>query len=254
MGDTPLNSYGTDNPDYIDTDSDDDNISDRHESGKTASDDIDSVPVNTDNTDKVDYLDTDSDNDGILDADEAGDTSLTTSPVNSDSSISGDSLPDYRDLDSDDNSILDSTEKSAANQDIDGDQIKNFQDLDDDGDNIPDVIEIGGGTPLNSDGANDGADYQDTDSDNDFVLDENEGVKSSSTGTTAIPTTYSGINQTPSLNLQDYTPGDTQKDGTACVETETCAITVNPSSDGDGTVDIQGTVTGLDYQTKNFAD
>ena len=248
-------------PDYLDLDSDGDYISDADEAGDNS---LSSSPRNTDKTDNADYLDLDSDNDTISDADEAGDQDLTTDPVNSDSNTSGDTLADFRDLDSDDNGILDETEIQDSNQDIDGDETANFQDLDDDGDNILDVIEIGGGeTPLNSDGVvSDGYDYQDTDSDNDYILDENEGSKNSSTGATAVSTTYSGINQTTSHNLQDYSLADTTKDNVSCIDAEgvvnTCAIVVTPviNDDGtlDGTVNIEGTIKGLDYQTKNFAD
>ena len=258
VGDIPVNSDGTDNPDYIDTDSDNDNISDKDEAGD---DDLNTAPRNTDEnfasgSDTLpDYLDNDSDGDSINDIDEAGDTDLATSPVNSDRSTSGDSLPDFRDLDSDDNGILDANETAGSTFDDDG--IANFQDLDDDNDGIIDVIEIGGGTtPLNSDGANDGYDYQDTDSDNDYILDANEGIKTSDTGTTSIPVTYPGSSSPTSYRLQDYSSGDTKKDGVACVDGDTnnCSMEVQLTTNEDGTVDILNTMTGLDYQVKNFAD
>lgn len=51
---------------YIDNDSDNDNIPDQYEANIT--DICNALPVNSDNDDTPDYLDTDSDNDGILDA------------------------------------------------------------------------------------------------------------------------------------------------------------------------------------------
>ena len=66
--------------------------------------------LNTDGEDQPDYQDTNTDNDQFLDILEAGDTDLATAPFNSDSLISGDSIADFRDLDSDDNGIIDDNE------------------------------------------------------------------------------------------------------------------------------------------------
>ena len=123
-----------------------------------------------------------------------------------------------------------------------------------------DIIEIGGGdTPLNSDDANDSADYQDTDSDNDRLADDEEGLKTSTTETqtTSISVTYPNGNSVDYL-LQDGNRRDTKNDGERCINedgtTNYCSITVTSTEDEDGTVNIEGTITGLDYQTKNFAD
>ena len=251
-------------PDYLDLDSDGDYISDADEAGDT---DLTTSPRNTDGLDDgADYLDLDSDEDTISDADEAGDDNLDSDPVNSDKDYSGDNLPDYIDLDSDNNGILDEQEILDTNQDIDGDKTPNFQDLDDDGDKIIDVIEIGGGaTPLNSDNdATDGYDYQDSDSDNDRIPDDKEGVVSSSTSATPVNVNYSGVNEITSHSLQDSDANNTKKDGASCIEegVSSCGITISPiiitNDDGtiyeDGTVEIQNTITGLDYQVKNIAD
>lgn len=142
-----------------------------------------------------DYLDTDSDNDGILDA------------VERSTDADGDGVPNYRDLDSDNDGIKDATETL---QDLDRDGIPNYLDLDADGDGILDVWEAAGAYSPNRDYNYDGrisiesgafidsngngladfldftpqnpydndrdgtADYLDTDSDNDGILDRIE--------------------------------------------------------------------------------
>ncbi len=171
-----FNTDGTDGPDYIDTDSDDDTISDNVEAQPhdidfrpplgtdTDSDGLDDeydpdqgTPievVNTDLTGLPDYRDTDSDDDTILDSVEG--------TVDSD----GDTIPNYRDTDSDGDTILDSVELLV---DFDGDTIPNYLDLDSDNDTIADKVELAG----DSDG--DGhPDYNDLDSDNDGLLDSVE--------------------------------------------------------------------------------
>ena len=254
---SPSDKDGDREPNYLDLDSDGDTISDRDEAGDS---DLATSPVNTDSNfqngdNDPDYLDLDSDNDTISDSDEAGDSDLNTSPVNSDQSISGDSIADFRDLDSDDNGIIDDRE---VNSDVDGDYIKNFQDLDDDGDGIIDVIEIGSNpnSPTNSDRANDGADYQDTDSDNDSIPDEDEGIKATANYTTSVSVTYPNSDGTAtSYNLQDFDVSDTKKDRISCASegtTNTCTVT--SESIGNGKVRITGTMTGLDYQVPNYAD
>ena len=253
----PINSDSDTEPNYLDLDSDNDTISDKDEAGDNL---LSSSPVNTDSSfqngdDYPDYLDLDSDADTISDNDEAGDSDLNTPPVNSDQSISGDSIADFRDLDSDDNGIIDDNE---VDSDVDGNGIKNFQDLDDDGDRIIDLIEIGSNpnSPTNSDNANDGDDYQDTDSDNDSLLDSEEGVKANANYNTSVSITYPNSNGTAtSYNLQDYDVSDTEKDGISCADegsNNTCTITSEPIENGK--VRITGTMTGLDYQVPHFAD
>ncbi|MEL6579984.1 MAG: hypothetical protein AAFQ14_09540 [Cyanobacteria bacterium J06621_12] len=128
--------------------------------------------LNTDGEDEPDYQDTNTDNDKFLDSLEAGDTDLATAPFNSDSSVSGDNIADFRDLDSDDNGILDDNEvesdvdsngtKNFQDLDDDGDGIidlieigsdpasptnsdssdsPDYQDTDSDNDNILDSEE-----------------------------------------------------------------------------------------------------------------
>ncbi|MCF6213099.1 MAG: T9SS type A sorting domain-containing protein [Flavobacteriaceae bacterium] len=186
---TPVNTDGTDNPDYLDTDADNEGTNDTVEAGLTLSgivglngldNNIDTIdnysdtngtinnPSSLPNTDAfgdVDYRDADNDNDGIN---------------------------DNVDLDDDNDGVLDTVEGTG---DTDGDGIKNSFDLDSDGDGIPDNIEIqatktylapGTFTDANNDGVNDiyaggftppdtdndgTSDYLDTDSDNDTFID-----------------------------------------------------------------------------------
>ncbi|MEY4273200.1 MAG: hypothetical protein RL638_148, partial [Bacteroidota bacterium] len=102
-------------PNYLDPDSDNDQIAD-----------ISEREFDTDGDGLGNYIDYDSDNDGILD--------YTESNIDSD----GDRIPDYVDLDSDNDGILDGRESAA---DTDGDGIPNYLDLDVDGDGILDSFE-----------------------------------------------------------------------------------------------------------------
>ena len=117
-----------------------------------------------------------------------------------------DGVANDADIDDDNDGILDTVEDANLDNDnnplsdptdTDGDGIPNHLDLDSDGDGIPDNIEAqstngyiapagtfsangvntaygGGLTPVNTDGAMDGADYLDTDADNDGTIDTTE--------------------------------------------------------------------------------
>ena len=211
--------------------------------------------LNTYNTDQPDYQDTNTDNDQFPDIIEAGDTDLATVPFNSDSSTSGDSIADFRDLDSDDNGIIDDNEvdgdvdgdytKNFQDLDDDGDGIIDVIEI---GSNP--------NSPTNSDSANDRPDYQDTDSDGDSILDSEEGIKADANYTTSVSITYPNSNGTAtSYNLQDYDVSDTKKDGISCASEGTAnTCTVTSESIENGKVRITGTMTGLDYQVPNYAD
>ena len=183
-------SDGDGTPDYLDEDSDGNEIPDSDEVGIVSSpsdsdgdgtpnfqdldddgngiDDVDEIgddptnPTNTDGVDLPDYQDTDDDNDGILDVDEMG--SNPTNPTDTD----GDNTPDYHDNDSDNDTIPDANE---GGEDFDGDGTPNFQDLDSDGDNIPDLIETGDDSSLDDDTD---PNFLDLDSDGDTIPDKNE--------------------------------------------------------------------------------
>ncbi|MCL1038530.1 Ig-like domain-containing protein [Shewanella submarina] len=192
-------------PDYLDTDSDDDRISDYLEASSARLDaDGDGIadPYDTDNTLGQD-LDTDGIDDsfdidytGFLDADLDGisDTHMREQDTDSDG------LQDYRDLDADNDGLIDTAEAAGRAdgkmtvllqgeihmRDSDGDGIADHRDLDSDNDGIPDVVEAGG-VDINQDGLVDAAnglivfpldsdsdgvhDFYDLDSDNDGIFD-----------------------------------------------------------------------------------
>jgi len=162
-GATPVDTDGDTTPDYLDVDSDGDGISDAIEKGTGT------TPLDTDGDGTPDYRDTDSDNDGILDSVEKG---TGTSPVDTDN----DGTPDYRDLDSDGDGKSDQSEGTV---DTDNDGTPNYLDLDSDGDGVLDAVDVcplinglgsTNGCPPDSDG--DGlADVDDSDDDNDGILD-----------------------------------------------------------------------------------
>ena len=163
-------------------DADGDGIRDSADGNDAAfGDAADSQPANLDGTDTPDYIDLDSDNDGLFDIAEAGNPTLDAnndgqvdSPSDPDGDgiannggldtqpaafgglsapdVDNDGVPDANDLDDDNDGILDAIESTV---DTDGDGIPNFLDLDSDNDGINDVREAGG-TDNNGDGIADG--------------------------------------------------------------------------------------------------
>ncbi len=211
-GFTPVNTDGTDNPDYKDTDSDNDGINDTVEANLNLSglvglngldNNIDTTDYYTDVNGSINFpsLLPDSDSDVNF----GGDVDYRDATFNY-PDTDGDGIPNDIDLDDDNDGILDSVEGAL---DTDGDGIKDSVDLDSDGDGIPDNIEaqstlgyIAPGTfqdlnnngvndiydgtctpcgsingvsitPVNTDGI-DTPDYKDTDSDNDGISDTTE--------------------------------------------------------------------------------
>lgn len=199
--------------------------------------DLDGVP---------DFLDLDSDNDGMLDAIEANDgevpfgLNVTTGMFNL-QDPDNDGLMNYIDSDG----VNPGGNSTLANSDSDSDGVRDYIDIDSDRDGIVDIVEfqtsagyiaaIGndedgdgiddsfdpstGGTlisAVNSDGA-DVADYLDTDSDNDGVLDIIEGHDSD----------FNGYGDWDTNNNNDITD----------------EANYNVDSDGDGLDDIFDTVT-----------
>jgi len=146
-------------PNYLDTDSDNDQIGD-----------ITEGEVDTDGDGKSNYLDLDSDNDGILDSRE------TTNDLD------GDGKPNYLDLDSDGDGILDTFEGTADYRpfgDSNGDGVCDVNGVTSDSNynGIPDNVEQAfGGKPLEiPDTDKDGLpDFLDLDSDGDGILDSIE--------------------------------------------------------------------------------
>lgn len=152
-------------PNFRDLDSDNDGIPDTLEAGNFEH------PRDTDLDGLADFEDVDSDNDGLSDRVEVGPN--PNSPLDTDQ----DGIPNYLDLDADGDGISDVIELGKnpfQPVDTDADGQLDYLDQDADGDGIPDAIEKGANSiPQDSD--QDGtADFQDTDSDGDSISDKLE--------------------------------------------------------------------------------
>ncbi|MDD2942445.1 MAG: hypothetical protein PHC51_05690 [bacterium] len=260
VGMTCPDSDGDGVANHLDTDSDDNGISDTIEYAAGNDHDGDGID---------DYRDTDDDNDGISDwlelVDEGNDAL---------GDQDGDGVPNWQDLDSDNDGILDSEE---GNSDSDGDGVPDYLDLDSDKDGISDIVEAGGvdvdgdgrgDLPVDSDGdglldifdsdsfgvalspfdsdgdGND--DYLDIDADNDGLVDN---IESQSEGGYVAP---SG-NDTDGDGLDDAY--DIDNGGAALVPVNTDGADavdyLDADSDNDGISDI---VEGSDANGDGIAD
>jgi hypothetical protein len=246
---------GDGNPDYQDTDSDGDGVPDSTEglvdsdgdgipdyvdfintgsgSGDSDGDGIldiiecESYPscANTDADSRPDYMETDSDNDGIPDAIEVNSSGIDTDSDGIDDRFDIDSYtPGVDAFDLNNDGIIDSHPL-----DSDGDGTPDYQDTDSDDDTILDVNEAGVDltNPVDTDG--DGVpDYQDTDSDADTILDVNEvGVDS----TNPIDSDGDGI--------PDFVDTGDDFDNDGIPDSEECSVYLSgcPDSDGDSRPD-----------------
>ena len=174
---TPVNTDGTDNPDYTDSNSDNEGTNDTTEAGLTLSGTVGTNGLDSNMEAADDYTDANGTlNDPTtlpdvdLDVNSGGDVDFrddTTTFPDSDN----DSVPDYLDIDDDNDGILDTVEDANVDADndpatnptdTDGDTIPDYLDLDSDGDGIPDTIEaqttIGYITPSGTDSDGNGLD------------------------------------------------------------------------------------------------
>ncbi|MDJ1505899.1 lectin-like domain-containing protein [Xanthocytophaga agilis] len=174
---TPLqNTDGTDQPDYRDTDDDNDGfltaVEDSNNNGNWADDKTQGqgpagkpnylFKADHDGDGISDLVDVDDDNDGILDTDEDG----TPGGFDPSADADGDGVPNYRDSDFGGIAFVDSnTDGVNDNLDKDLDGIPNHWDLDSDNDGIADVIEAGGTDPDGNGLIGNGATITDTDGD-----------------------------------------------------------------------------------------
>lgn len=126
----PADCDGDGTPDYLDTDSDNDTITDQQEGSRDT--DLDTF---------LDRYDLDSDNDTLSDNVEAGDDDPNTFPVDTDS----DTIPDYRDPDSDGDGLSDAVEAAGGTD-------PTLEDSDSDG--ASDLIEVSAGTDPNDGNVN----------------------------------------------------------------------------------------------------
>jgi hypothetical protein len=190
--------------DYRDSDSDGDLVGDLIESGA----DFDQDGI-------ANYLDLDADGDGIIDRIEGPNACVTCADYvdNNDDGwddraqfaaagwsvdTDKDKSPDFLDLDSDGDKILDSIELI---NDLDFDRIANFRDSDSDNDGLLDTIEaINFKKPVDSDGDL-LADYEDVDADNDGMNDALEALD------------FTNPVDTDNDGLGDYRDVDSDQDG-----------------------------------------
>jgi len=119
-----------------------------------------------DNDGITDDIDVDDDNDGILDTEEDANTDGDNNPLTNPTDTDGDGVFNYFDLDSDDDGIPDNIEAQNTNSYISPNNVYNGIG--------EDTAYLGGLTPVNTDGSSDGADYLDTDADNDGNNDTTE--------------------------------------------------------------------------------
>jgi outer membrane protein OmpA-like peptidoglycan-associated protein len=229
------NVDGDDKPDFLDTDSDGDNINDAEEAGD---DDLDTVAVDSDGDTIPDYRDSDSDNDTITDRDEAGDSDASTPAVNTDS----DDKPDYLDDDSDGDGTADEDEAGDTDPatppiDSDDDDVPDFQDPDSDDDGVLDGVDncrlVANANQLDSD--DDGVgDACEGDADGDGVLDPADNCPMVANANQA-DADDDGVGDA----CEDTTPADSDDDGVADAD-DNCPNADNPDqadADDDGVGD-----------------
>ena len=243
----PNNHDGTDEPDYRDTDSDNDGTSDADESGITLNggslgtdsdgDGLDDIYEGSDATtgetyDVNDEINTPISN--LLDAD--GDANSTGDVDYRDDLIfidtDGDGVGDDVDLDDDNDGILDTEED--ANGDADNDPLTNPTDTDSDG--IPNHLDI----DADNDGIPDNVEAQDTlgyiapNADNAATYTTNNGVNSAYLGG-LTPVNTDDITGNNTDTLPDYLDSDSDGDGIDDIlENGNANALTGTDTDGDG--------------------
>ncbi|MGD1847058.1 MAG: FG-GAP-like repeat-containing protein, partial [Salibacteraceae bacterium] len=279
---TSANTDGTDDPDYLDTDSDNDGSSDLIEAYDLNNNGIANTSPSGNDTDG-DGLDNSFDNQGTVNA--------TTNPTNGGqdaldfpnldntatnerdwreiNDLDGDGIADALDLDTDNDGIPDANESNGNDPfgDEDGDGILNFQDnsdggnsgdgsttnyTDSNGDGIPDVYDTDGdGVP----------NHADLDSDNDGIPDlqesgmstadlaaldaDNDGVIDN-TITFGNNGLANDLETSADNGVLDFTPGDTDSDGVPDSQ--------DLDSDNDGISDLAENDAGTDAINDGVVD
>ena len=183
---------------FFDLDSDNDGLPDALEANSGT------MPANMNTQGQLpqDMTGNDTDNDGLWDAYDVNNSGTALANPDTD----GDGINDIYDLDSDNDGLVDLVE--GGGNDFDGSgTLDSFGDTDGDGlgNNVdPD----NGGTPLavpNTDGAGDGPDYLDKNSDDDSLLDYDEGFDDDEDGTSNDDYTLRATNYG---NVGKYDPGN----------------------------------------------
>ena len=203
------------------------------------------TPVNTDSTDKPDFQDTDTDNDGMTDlAEGTGDRDHDGIPNWRDASdpivdTDGDGINDGDDLDTDNDGIPDTVEiaNSKNSGDTDGDGKPDYMDLDADGDGIPDLYESGVPNAASLDTNGDGRiDLTNTAGTNGLA----NVVETTADNATL---TYTVID-TDADGRPDYVDLDSDNDGINDVR-EAGLVDANGDGEADGTVAATGLAPGF---------
>lgn len=216
-------------PNYLDTDSNNDGVSDGVEGGASGIDsDVDGIDDNfdVDNTAGTD-VNNDGVDDGLMPLDSDGDGTADSIDISNDEDADGvpdllesrndsdgDGIADFRDTDSDNDGIPDGIESGALGNDSDGDGISDIYDVDQTGGNDANADGIDDAAAP-SDRDNDGkADYLDDDSDGDGISDLTEGADDSD---------HDG--------LANYRDSDSDNDG---ISDQAEGSATDVDSDGDG--------------------
>ena len=237
----PTNFDGTDEPDYRDTDADNDGTLDENESGLTSN------AAGTADSDGDGLLDTwegsdatageaydvnDEINDPVNDLLDADGDGATTGNVDyRDDTIfidsDGDGIEDSVDLDDDNDGILDTVEDAAGDADFDG--IPNRLDIDSDDDGIPDNIEAQSTTGyIAPSGSGSGI----TDANNNGLDDNYESAQG---GTDITPVDTDTLIGNSGDGTPDYLDTDSDNDGTLDInENGNANALTGTDTDGDG--------------------
>ncbi|MEI6948012.1 hypothetical protein V9K67_12515 [Paraflavisolibacter sp. H34] len=275
-GITPVNTDGTDNPDYTDLGSDNDGVSDRIEGWDTNGNNI------IDGAEIAYVGTTDSDGDGLLDeydADDAainptnGATPLSYPNVNTPSTperdwreigdTDNDGIDDITDLDDDNDGIPDKAESSGVDplDDADGDGIRNYMDTSP-GSGLPAF------TDTNGDGVNDAYDNDkdglinswDLDSDNDGIADlvEAGGVDTNGDGRVDYTGAFASSDSDNDglINTYDASTGGTTL-GSLDTDSDGVVNIYDLDSDNDGIPDVAevgGVDANGDGRLDNYGD
>ena len=206
---TPVNTDNDATPDYLDTDSENDNVPDS----------LEGHDANHDSLPDVLPLGSDLDEDGLDDGYEGSDMNdgfVVNDEINNPKTdlpnTDGDSEVDYRDTDDDGDSIATIDEdrdgdNDPTNDDTDGDIVRNYLDIDDDNDGILTIVE--GTNDMDNDNK---PNYLDIDADGDGLPDN---IESQSTVGYVLPTfaDANGNGLDDAYESNGINPIDTDNDG-----------------------------------------
>ena len=251
------NTDGTDNPDYLDLDSDNDNVPDSIEAHDTNHNGMIDAGEAT-------FLNSDADQDGLDDGfegadindgfdvnDEINDPSLDLPDTDGD--VSGgqaDNNVDYRDTDDDGDGVPTFDEDINGNgdpfdDDFDGDMQPNYLDIDDDNDGI--LTSVEGTDSLDGDS---NPNYLDIDSDDDGIPDNIEGQPTAGyTEPSGVDSDNDGLDDAYDSN----TSGNPNSNGVTPENTDGADEPdyLDDDSDGDGLSDA---IEGNDFDHDGFPD